>query len=92
MSRNNRRRRGKNRSGQAAQQPEGQQQARGQGRDRRQSGKDKGPAIPKNERGVFDFSEEELAEDNSLKLLANDGPAAGGENKYASFEDYLKDH
>lgn len=43
---------------------------------------------PKNENGVFDFSEAELAEDSALKVISRDNSAT----KYASFEDFLKDH
>lgn len=46
------------------------------------------PVILKNENGVFDFSEAELAEDNALKVISRTSTEA----KYASFEDFLKDH
>lgn len=81
MNRNNKRRRGKKRgksSEQAAEQKEGGQQAR----------KDAEPAIPKNEKGVFQFTDEELATDDSLQVI----PRKSSEAKYASFEDFLKDH
>ncbi len=86
MSRNNRRRRGKGHGAQNNPQPESAPQPKGQAR--RPAAAAKNAPIPKNERGVFDFSEEELAEDQSLRLIS----PTSGENKYASFEDYLKDH
>ncbi len=52
----------------------------------------KAVSIPKNERGVFDFTEEELAEDKSLKLISGVKQKSNTEAKYANFEDYLKDH
>lgn len=99
MSRNNRRRRGKSRSAG----PEGQPATGGapaenkvappqNGGDRRRGGRNnaKKNEPPKNPNGVFDFSEEELAEDTSLRLISSG--TANGEAKYASFEDFLKDH
>ncbi len=46
------------------------------------------PTIPKDERGIFNFSEDELAGDDSIRLIST----TTSENKYANFEDYLKDH
>ncbi len=46
--------------------------------------------IPKDKNGVFQFSDEELEKDDSLRLIR--ASAGQGEAKYASFEDYLKDH
>ena len=54
-----------------------------------QEKQNKGVEIPKNKNGLFNFSEEDLAKDDSLRLINTDG---GDESKYASFEDYLKDH
>ena len=83
MSRNNRRRRGgKKRSG-----PDGQAGAQPQSSGREDPKNQ--TRIKKNEKGVFDFTEEELAEDTSLRLISTSEP---GEAKYASFDDYLKDH
>ena len=52
----------------------------------------KAPPLPKNEKGIFDFSEAELAEDDSLKLISGPVQKRPDEAKYASFEAYLKDH
>ena len=41
---------------------------------------------PKNENGVFDFSERELAEDQGLQVISR----TQGEVKFANFEDFLK--
>ena len=80
MSRNNRRRRGgKKRSEQGPNQPETTPAA-----------SNRVPPIKKNEKGVFDFSESELAEDDSLRLITSESNR--GDTKYASFEDFLKDH
>ncbi len=49
--------------------------------------KDAPQQIKKNEKGIFDFSEEELAEDTSLRLISTEAPS---EVKYANFEEYLK--
>ena len=46
-----------------------------------------GPEIPKDKNGVFNFSEEELAQDDSIRLIR---ATNSGEAKFASFEDYLK--
>ncbi len=46
------------------------------------------PQIPKNANGVFDFSEAELSEDNAIQVISR----SNTETKYASFEDFLKDH
>ena len=40
----------------------------------------------KNENGVFDFSERELAEDQGLQVISR----TQGEVKFANFEDFLK--
>ena len=45
------------------------------------------PETPKTENGVFDFSEKELAEDQSLQVISRSG---NSEVKFASFEDFLK--
>ncbi len=49
--------------------------------------KDVPPQTKKNEKGIFDFSEEELAKDTSLRLISTEAPS---EVKYANFEEYLK--
>lgn len=46
------------------------------------------PKIPKNEKGIFDFSEQELQEDTDLKVISR---RQTDTNKYANFEAYLKD-
>ncbi len=69
--------------------------SKGKNRNPRQGGdnftqkrqKDTPPQIKKNEKGIFDFSEEELAKDTSLRLISTEAPS---EVKYASFEEYLK--
>ncbi len=43
--------------------------------------------IPKDKNGIFQFSDEDLAQDDSIRLIR---PTASGETKFASFEDYLK--
>lgn len=48
------------------------------------------PLIQKNEKGVFDFTEAELAQDTSLRLITAD--TCRKDVKYANFEEYLKDH
>ncbi len=80
MSRNNRRRHGQKRHGG----PEAPARTAAAAPKKEQP-----PAIKKNEKGVFDFSEEELSQDHSLRLISGKGP---DEIKYASFEEYLKDH
>ncbi len=50
--------------------------------------KPEAPNIPKNSNGVFDFSEAELSEDQAIQVI----PRTSTETKYASFEDFLKDH
>lgn len=73
MGKNNRRRGGKN---------------RGKNRTPGQSPKEDAAKQTKvNENGVYDFSEQELAEDNSIQVISR----KSGEVKYASFEDFLKD-
>ncbi len=52
-----------------------------------QETKKKAPEIPKDKNGLFDFSEDELAQDNSLRLIGDTTPS---DTKFASFEDYLK--
>lgn len=42
--------------------------------------------IPKNEKGIFDFSEKELKEDTALKVVGR----GHTETKYSNFEDFLK--
>ncbi len=42
---------------------------------------------PKDEKGVYNFSEDELAEDSGLKVISRKQSGT----KYASFEDFLKD-
>ena len=42
---------------------------------------------PKGEKGVYNFSEDELAQDSSLKVISRKQTGT----KYASFEDFLKD-
>lgn len=83
MSRNNNRRRGKSKNGNtqnkqpneaAVKQPTAPVKAP--------------PPPPTNEKGVFDFSENELAQDNSMRLITREKV----EVKYATFEDYMKDH
>ncbi len=49
--------------------------------------KQKAPEIPKDKNGIFDFSEEELAQDTSLRLIRDSAP---NETKFANFEEYLK--
>lgn len=44
--------------------------------------------LPQNEKGVYDFSEHELAEDNGIQVISR----GNGETKYANFEDFLKNH
>ena len=87
MSRNKRRRAGKKRSESDAQGENngaagtlGVQQA-----NRAQ----KPPKMKKNENGIFDFSEKELAEDTAIRLISD---TSRGDVKYSSFEEYLKDH
>lgn len=46
------------------------------------------PVKPQNPNGVYDFSEEELAKDDSIQVISR----TNSETKYASFEDFLKDH
>ncbi|MDL2219458.1 hypothetical protein LJC04_03855, partial [Ruminococcaceae bacterium OttesenSCG-928-O06] len=70
-------------------QPAKNQGGQRQGKGRQQKQERDALAIPKDERGVFAFTEEELAEDTSLRLI-KDKPD-GDDTKYASFEDYLKD-
>ncbi len=43
--------------------------------------------IPKDKNGLFDFSEDELAQDNSLRLIRDTSP---NEAKFANYEEYLK--
>ncbi len=45
------------------------------------------PEIQTDKNGLFHFSEEELSQDNSIRLISDTSP---GETKFASFEDYLK--
>ncbi len=52
----------------------------------------KAPPLPKNEKGIFDFSEKELAGDDSLKLISGPVQKRPDEAKYPNFEAYLKDH
>lgn len=53
-------------------------------------GNQKKQEIRKNERGIFDFTEAELAEDTAIRLVSRS--TQSDEVKYTSFEDYLKDH
>lgn len=90
---NNNRRRKKSRGGQGSQGAQGGQNGQSHGGAQRQDGrkaknKQDLPEIPKDDRGLFDFSEAELAADNSMRLISDNN----GDNKYASFEDFLKDH
>ncbi|MFV0411729.1 MAG: DEAD/DEAH box helicase [Oscillospiraceae bacterium] len=48
---------------------------------------EKAPEIPK-KNGVYNFTEEELAEDKGLQVISR----ADGETKYSSFEEFLKNH
>ncbi|MDL2324228.1 DEAD/DEAH box helicase [Ruminococcaceae bacterium OttesenSCG-928-A16] len=85
MSRNNNRRRGgKNRGGQNK---KNNQQPAGANAPVRPKA-EKPPELPKNEKGVYDFSESELSEDKGIKVISR----GNGEVKYASFEDYLKNN
>ncbi len=76
MGRNNRRRGGRGRGGKNRNE---QGQNHGNGEQKAQGAK-------QNENGVFDFSEEELAQDDSLKVISR----TNSEVKYANFEDFLK--
>lgn len=76
MNRNNRRRSNKNRN--RSNEPKAKPEP---------PPKEKLPEIPKDEHGIFDFSEAELAEDKGLRVVSRNT----GETKYASFEDFLKD-
>ena len=78
MARNNNRRRGKGRGGQQTQ----------PGQQKKADDKQKVPEIKKTENGVFNFSDEELAADDSLQLIRRDG----SDTKFTSFEDYMKNH
>lgn len=87
MSRNRKRRGNRGRGKQGT--PEEQQGAAKEASPAKQQSneKKKAPAIPKNENGVFDFSEAELSEDTGIKVVSRSDNTA---TKFASFEDYLK--
>lgn len=46
------------------------------------------PTITKDERGLYNFTESELAADTSIRLLGGNSPE--GDAKFANFEEYLK--
>ncbi|MDL2254152.1 DEAD/DEAH box helicase [Ruminococcaceae bacterium OttesenSCG-928-I18] len=69
---------------------------RNRGKQKKQAGEQEakkqgaqGAEIPKDKNGLFHFSDEELAKDDSLRLISTNDSS---EPKYANFEDYLKDH
>lgn len=69
MSRDNRRRGGKDR-----------------GKRQKQTEQEQKQMEPKPENGIYDFSEEELSEDKSIKVISR----KNSETKFANFDEYLK--
>lgn len=81
MSRNNRRRSSKNRAAAKPQEPEKREAAP-------VKEKPVETLTPNAPNGVYDFTEAELAQDKSIRVISR----TSSETKYASFDDYLKDH